>query len=1433
MMRRYLLTLVLALAPLCGAEASAPVPGGSVFSYTTRDGLSHNNILDIFTDSHGFVWLCTWNGISRYDGYHFKNWCDNPDNPPVPHNRFVSVSEDLSGNLWFGTYDRQLYRFERKSECFENLENLVPELSGVSWHVGNVLYCRSSSSVWVNFTGLGLVCFSSPEGSSTSVAASFIGDPTIGPDVSLLTETDDGVVWAVCEGGSKIVSISDDFTVTLRETSSEPVIASAVCGDGIVFASHGFLLPRFSGRGNGEPLSIDGRISCLAFSQGGAELYVGTSENGVVVLDSGMNRSAGPRHTGPLPENITRMETDSSGLVWIVDSAPGVTRFRPSDRSYRRFRLELDTVDYFQDELCLIKERNGIVWIKMKQSGFGYYDSEKDDVVPFLDKLPAEHHLTNGVVAFEVDKDNVMWVSPYYERGLVKMTVEEEGHDALRPFPGHGGDFPESVRALCRDSRGCIWAGTKSGRLCCYGPDGRVLHCFSSADDGRPLGRIYSLSEDSSGHIWVGTKGNGLWRLNNDGGVFRFRHFRHSAEDRYSLSDDNVYSVSQDSSGRIWVATFGGGVNILDEKGRFLNGGNLLHGYPLLDGSRARFVLCDNEHRFFVATTEGLLVCDPSRPPEEMAFRMCRHSPQDTASLGGNDVIYLMKDSSSRIWVCTYGGGLGLVSGYSEEGMPQFRNYTVSDGLPDNMVLSSAEDSDGNVWVATEKGLVCINVTDGVFTDCTVLSPSSVSYNEAAAVASSQGKVFFGGGAGLFVYDSGDLPSSGYDYRLTFTDFETSGPDEALRVLGDGCYRLPYDYVSFRVEFASLNFRLQDQVNYMYMLDGYDGGWIDSRKVNSASYAKVPSGRYRFRVKAYVGNGQMAGSEISFVLRIAAPPWLSWYAWCVYALLFIGLAGIVFLVLSVVSRLRAEAKMEQRMSEVKARFFTDMSHELRTPLTLILGGLEDLRRRGVNDTPDKGGESLEMSYKNSVRMLSLVNQLLDARGEVRGGFELRVSEIDIVSLVQDVSKSFRELAEVHGIAFRMLIPPGRVLVWADRDRMESVLYNLLSNAFKFTPDSGSITVSVWSSDERVKVDVADTGIGLNRGQASRVFGRHVSFHEAVRNDVCGSGIGLSLCKEIIKLHHGEISVRSEPGHGSCFTFTLLRGNAHFRPEQIDFSDPVSGDGDAAPVLQEPPQGAPAVLIVDDNPEMRRFVSASLSSCYRLTGAVDGADALKKISSDPPDVVVTDIMMPGLDGIELLERIRGDFATSHIPVIMLTAKNSYEDRLSGIRYGADAYITKPFSIEYLKAGIDNLLKRRKSFYEYITASALEASAEAEVHDDEMMLTGRDRDFLNSLKCWLETNVADPEVGVGDLAAHLGLGRTTMYNKVKSLTGKSPIELIRENRMLKAESMLSSGELTVSEVAWRLGFSDPAYFSRCFKAQFNMSPTEYIHMRMSDK
>lgn len=241
----------------------------------------------------------------------------------------------------------------------------------------------------------------------------------------------------------------------------------------------------------------------------------------------------------------------------------------------------------------------------------------------------------------------------------------------------------------------------------------------------------------------------------------------------------------------------------------------------------------------------------------------------------------------------------------------------------------------------------------------------------------------------------------------------------------------------------------------------------------------------------------------------------------------------------------------------------------------------------------------------------------------------------------------------------------------------------------------------------------------------------------------------------------------------------------------------------------------------------------MSSCYRLTGAVDGADALKKISSDPPDVVVTDIMMPGLDGIELLERIRGDFATSHIPVIMLTAKNSYEDRLSGIRYGADAYITKPFSIEYLKAGIDNLLKRRKSFYEYITASALEASAEAEVHDDEMMLTGRDRDFLNSLKCWLETNVADPEVGVGDLAAHLGLGRTTMYNKVKSLTGKSPIELIRENRMLKAESMLSSGELTVSEVAWRLGFSDPAYFSRCFKAQFNMSPTEYIHMRMSDK
>lgn len=1403
-------------------------------SYTVQDGLAHNNILDIFTDSRGFVWLCTWNGVSRYDGYHFKNYSDDFSGGSVQHNRFISVFEDALGYLWFGTYDNHLYRYSPFLDRFETLDAAVSGLEGENWHVGKFLCCRKSSSVLVEFSGLGLVRFTCEGPGKPLLGEPFFDDLYLGHDITLMAETDDGQVWVVCNGGKRLVSMSGDSGPVVRRNFSEPVVALASGQKGIVFASENLVYPFFYGDAHSAPIRVEGDIRALAFSDDGNELYVGTYSKGVAVLDSDMLLDRAPAF-GPLPKGISSMTVDSHGIVWIADSSPGIVRFRPSDRSFRRFVLPLDTVDYFQDPLCIIKERNGVVWMKMRHSGFGYYDREADVVRPFLDRVSSPYHMTNGVVAFEVDRDNVMWMSPYYERGLFKIMVDDVEHVMLQPFSGGDRPFPDNVRALCVDADGDIWAGTKGGRLNLYDAGHKLLHSFGESDDGQPLGRIYSVFCDSAGDVWVGTKGNGLWHLKRDGIRYSFRHYVHSDADPYSLSNDNVYCVKQDADGRIWVATFGGGINILSSDGKFLNPYNELSAYPLQEGARARYILCDGAERVFIATTEGLMLCDPSESPGAMSFRLCRHSPSDHSSIGGNDVTYLMKDSASRIWACTYGGGLGFLHSYAFDGTPEFKNYTVGDGLLDNMVLSAVEDREGNVWVASEKGVVRLDRSGEVFTDCSILSSAPGTCNEAAAALDSCGDVLFGGTEGLFVYGSnGGLSPSSYDYRLRFTDLSMMNGKDDVGRYQDGEFVLPYDYISFRIEFASLNFRLQDKVNYRYCLEGYDGGWTDSRKVNSASYSKVPAGRYRFRVKAYVGNERMSGPEISIVLRVAAPPWLRWYAWCIYFLVAAALVWFVFHSFLVVSRLRAETKMEQRMSEVKARFFTDMSHELRTPLTLIIGGLEDLRRRGVNDTPEKGEESLDVSYRNSIRMLSLINQLLDFRGKVKAGFELRVSETDMVLLVQEVSRSFRELAEEHGISFKMLIPPGHVIVWADRDRIESVLYNLLSNAFKFTQDSGSITVSVSSSGGQVRVDVSDTGIGLSRRQAVKVFGRYARFHEAVRDDVRGSGIGLSLCKEIIEMHNGAISVKSEPGKGSCFSFVIPCGHAHFRSDQLVMKDPVSVSADtlSETARQEPPEGAPKILFVDDNVEIRRFVYSSLSSDYCVSLAVDGMDALKRISSDPPDVVVTDIMMPGLDGIGLLERMRGNFETSHIPVIMLTAKHSHEDRLVGLRYGADAYITKPFSVDYLKAGIDNLLARRRTLYEHFSASKGKSSPE-ETEQDGMMLTDRDRDFLSKLKVWLDSNVTDSDMEVGDLAQHLGLGRTTMYNKVKALTGKSPVELIREHRLLKARAVLAQGDLTVSEVAWQFGFSDPAYFSRCFKVQFGVPPSEYVRKCRSDK
>ena len=528
------------------------------------------------------------------------------------------------------------------------------------------------------------------------------------------------------------------------------------------------------------------------------------------------------------------------------------------------------------------------------------------------------------------------------------------------------------------------------------------------------------------------------------------------------------------------------------------------------------------------------------------------------------------------------------------------------------------------------------------------------------------------------------------------------------------------------------------------------------------------------------------------------------------------------------------------MTDLKLRFFTNISHELRTPLTLILGGIEDVKKH--DSLTPRGENSLTLAHRNAKRMLTLINQLLDFRKIVKNKMELKISRVDLVPLVEDALDDFREMASERRIELLFTLSRRSVLVWVDIERMESVVYNLLSNALKFTPNGGRIEVilSLREEEESVTLTVRDTGIGIPKDKQGMIFERFAQASRAVDSNMKGSGIGLSLCRDIVTLHHGEISVDSRPGEGASFTVKLKLGNAHFGMEQIDFSGAGAGEGKRRDdymvsdftaadsqrrVDVAPPKDAQKILLVEDNRELRIFMYNSLIDTYYVVEADDGAEALEKIRSEMPDIIVTDLMMPRMDGIELIDKVRHDFTMSHIPIVMLTARHSPDDRVKAMEFGADGYITKPFSIELLLARIDNLLtQRRKLFEKFSSQSARNKVVELAVED--VVVTDRDEEFMKNVMAWLGENVENSELTIDQLASHLGLGRTTMYNKLKSLTGKSPVELIKEYRITKSKLLLRTGQFSVSEVAYKVGFSDPGYFSRCFCEQFHMSPAEYL-------
>lgn len=1387
--------------------------------YSSDDGLPHNSICDIHQDSRGYLWLCTWYGLSRYDGNGFVNYTMQPgDRSNLSHNRILSIDEDKAGYLWVTTYDYNLYRFDVDREEFVNVPGGLDGVRDGNLKVSS-LKCDSRGYTWVSVDGAGLFRIA-PD---LSYEEFFSAEPD---GETVVYEDSEGGIYAATGSGLYVVD-GTDVSLIARNVKVVGLVEKNgylffVCDDQILVLD----------RNTKEQKTIDlaelgaGRATSAVLTGRNGDLYVGFSDNAVGRLD--MSSSSFDVMKSDMGR-VRYLFPDSGELLWIATDRTGIWSYNSEKDSFRHYEHSNNVMSYYVDTLARVVSHDDRIWVKMNNYGFGYYDRDNDEIVPLSNVREQEEcRFMNGVACFEVDQTGVLWMSTV-GRGLEKVSMIMPKVEKIVP-PSLSDDEMSSseVRAMLKDSRGYVWVAVKSRELYRYSPDFSECRRFPDRKSG-DIGVIYSIFEDRDGNIWLGTKGDGLYRMKPSGDDYEWTVYRRDSGNRNSLSSNNIYSIEQDADGRMWIGTYGGALSMLphpDAK-EFVTVYNSFPDYPQEVGDRVRYLHCMPDGRMLVATVGGLIIFEPSVNPELTVFTLVQKIPGDMASLGNNDIIHIFSDRDGNTWLSTFGGGLNRL--YFDNGVPRFEIVGTERGLSSNIVYSAIDDSEGRIWMATQSGISTYDPATSIVRNYTRYDGVSVTtYSEATCTALDDGSLLFGTYDNVYRFNPEDFRDVSADGNLTVTGLSIDGRRTAFaeEII------IPHDCSFFRIDFASLHYNHGVHTSFSYMLEGYDKGWISSSGSNRATYSRIPPGSYVFKVmETWPEDG--TPEIVSIKVRVRPSVWNSPVAGIIYVILALGLVWLLCRILLASMKFRSDVRLEQNLNEIKTRFFTNVSHELRTPLTLILGGIDEISRK--TPSGDANEYNVNIVSKNARRMLSLVNQLLDTRSIAEGRMRLNVSRFDVVSLVHDVYDDFRGMASDRQMEMRFVKSVDTLMVWGDSMRLEALVYNLLSNAFKYTSDGGKIEVGVLyrESEKEYRIMVKDNGIGVPKENQKAIFEPFTKGVASAFRGMASSGIGLSFCKDITDIHSGEIWVDSDGSSGSKFFVRLPVGKEAFKEENVRFED-VEGSAYRSESYGlgrykvEPtyPEGARKVLIVEDNAELRIYVYNSLVDRFEVKDASNGKEALDMMAEGwLPDIVVTDLMMPQMDGMELINNLRNDFTTSHIPILVVTAKHEDDTQVRAMKYGADGYIAKPFSMELLVARIDNMLERRRELLSKVSSRKVNISPE------EIVITDKDEQLIRKVMTWLEDNVGDAEITVDQLASYVGMGRTSMYNKVKGLTGKSPVELIQEFRLEKAKFYLKSGQFSVSETSYKVGFSDPGYFSRSFKKHYGISPADYIKQNKS--
>jgi two-component system sensor histidine kinase/response regulator, hybrid (''''one-component system'''') len=1487
MMRRILFLIAfLSIALATGAQRSC-----FFTHYSSEDGLSQNTVMSILQDHKGNLWFSTWDGINRFNGYSFKTYKARQGSfISLTNNRVDRMYEDPGGFLWLLTYDNRAHRFDPRTETFEQVPAAGQPGSTSNVNTITVLPC---GTVWLLTENDGAIRVTASTGTNHLSTDIYSAKSGLFPATKVFKVYQDANnnEWILTDNGLGLIRPGEknpvSYFVETKERFSDPKQAFYAVQENdteICFGSDRGRVWRYQKKnGQFELLELPTRSRIAAISAvGGGKVVIATFADGFFTYNLKTKEYVHYSHITcrDLPSApIMSAYVDKSSEVWFEQEEPGVVaHFNPVTGVLKReqIRVEPAAADRSRPSFHIHEDINGYLWVHPYGGGFSFYDRKEQCLVPFYDELGSnDWRFSNKIHSTFSDKQGNLWICTH-SKGLEKVTFRSVQFSMLTPEEHSYESLSNEVRALCEDKHKNIWVGLKDGRLRVYDANHKYLGFLTEAGtvslSGVPMkGTVYDITQDSKGILWIATKGDGLVRAESvapNGLSYKLSRYRYNEDDMYSLSNDNVYCVYEDHNGRIWIATFANGINYVskDKAGNtiFVNHRNNLKGYPIDLCYKTRFITSDNNGYLWVGTTAGAVAFDENfKTPEEIQFHHFSRNPNDAKSLSNNDVHWIIATKKKELYLATFGGGLNKLLSIDKNGNGVFKSYSVLDGLPSDVLLSIREDKKQNLWMSTENGISKFIPGEERFENYDDRSITfRVRFSEAASAVTSKGKMLFGASNGIFMFDPDSINKSRFVPPIVLSKLVIANQDivpgegSVLKVGLDDTKELVLSHKEniFAIQYAALDYTNPQNIQYAYILEGFEHQWTYADRLRNATYTNLPKGHYTFKVRSTNSDGVWVDNTRFLDIVVLPSFWETPLAYFLYVLFILLVIFVAVYILFTIYRLKHEVSVEQQVSDIKLRFFTNISHELRTPLTLIAGPVEYVLKN--SKLPEDAREQLVVVERNTNRMLHLVNQILDFRKIQNKKMKMQVQRVNIVAFVRKVMDNFESLAEEHNIDFLFETEKDELYLWVDEDKLEKIVFNLLSNAFKYTPGGKLIRVFIHEDEGTVSVGVQDQGIGIAENKKKSLFVRFENLVDKNLFNQASTGIGLSLVKELVEMHKAVISVDSKLGEGSCFKVDFLKGKEHY-DDTVEFilEDATTASMTIpAPVMDATASVIPIVnpdegiqdeeseetsnkevmLLVEDNQELRAFLRTIFSSTYRVVEAADGMEGWSKALKFVPDIIISDVMMPEKDGIEMTKELRADMTTSHIPIVLLTAKTSIESKLEGLEYGADDYITKPFSATYLKARVENLLSQRRKLQSLYRdnlmnnthVSSLSTSEEAATEEEKLPdMSPNDRKFMDKLVELMEANMDNGDLVVDDLVREVAVSRSVFFKKLKTLTGLAPIEFIKEMRINRAAQLIETGEFNMTQISYMVGINDPRYFSKCFKSKLGMTPTEY--------